>query len=152
MRAAARLGGQGRPAAESGGTGHASAGTRRPTPVMVGGAARLPTMQGTSRIRYEGSAPFVRELVQILEQEGVTVSIRRERPPESEYRDTRGMTETVAATLMATGTAEAVKAGVDRFQQRFPGRGIVRIEGEDATADDGSRIEGEDATADDGSG
>jgi hypothetical protein len=40
------------------------------------------------------------------------------------------MTEAIAATLMATGTAEAVKAGADRFQQRFPGRSIVRIDGE----------------------
>lgn len=97
---------------------------------MAGSAARLPAVTGTSRIRYEGSAPLVRELVQILEQEGVTVSIRRERPPESEYRDTRGMTEAIAATLMATGATEAVEAGVHRFRQRFPGRSIVRIEGE----------------------
>src|SRR5215207_4599476 len=97
---------------------------------MVGSASRLPTMTGTCRIRYEGSAAFVRELLQILEEAGVTVSIRREGLPESDYRDTRGMTEAVAATLTATGTTEAVKAGVDRFQQRFPGRSIVRIEGQ----------------------
>jgi hypothetical protein len=87
-------------------------------------------MTKTRRITYEGSGPFVRELVQILEAEGVTVTVRRERPPETEYRDTRGMTEAVTATLMATGTTEAVKTGVDRFRQRFPGRSIVRIEGE----------------------
>ena len=97
---------------------------------MVGGAARLPAMRGTCRIRYEGSGPFVHELVRILEQGGVTVRVRREGPLESEYRDTRGMTETVAATLMVTGAMEAVKAGVERFQQRFPGRSVVRIEGE----------------------
>jgi hypothetical protein len=97
---------------------------------MVGSAARLAIMEGTCQIRYEGSAPFVRELVQILEQEGVAVSVRREGPPESEYRDTRGMTDAVAAILTATGATEAVEAGVDRFQQRFPGRSIVRIEGE----------------------
>jgi hypothetical protein len=79
---------------------------RRRDPVIVGSAARLPAMQGTCRIRYEGSAPLVRELVQILEQEGVTVSIRR-------------------------------------FQQRFPGRSIVRIEGtqpaSSSTADRGTQ-------------
>jgi hypothetical protein len=108
----------------------ASAVCGKGTHVMVGGAARLPTMQGTRRITYEGSGPFVRELVQILEEQGVTVSVRREGPPESEYRDTRGMTEAVAATLMASGTTEAIEAGVDRFRQRFPGRSLVRMEGE----------------------
>jgi hypothetical protein len=40
------------------------------------------------------------------------------------------MAEAVAATLAATGTTEAVKAGVQRFRRRFPGRSIVRMEGE----------------------
>jgi hypothetical protein len=88
-------------------------------------------MVGTRWITYEGSGPLVRVLVELLEEEGVAVRVRREAPPVSEYGDARGMSESVVATLVPTGAPEAIKAGVQRFRQRFPGRGVIKIDGED---------------------
>ena len=89
----------------------------------------------TRRITYEGGGPFARALVQMLEEEGVTVVVRREGQPETEYRDTRGMAEAVIATLVATGAIEAIKAGVQKFRQRFGDHGTVKIEDEDDEGD-----------------
>ena len=105
--------------------------SRERAPVMVIGPYRLPTMVGTRWITYEGSGPLVRVLVELLEEEGVAVRVRREAPPVSEYGDTRGMSDSVVATLVPTGAPEAIKAGVQRFRQRFPGRGVIKVEGED---------------------
>lgn len=101
--------------------------------VTVLGVVRLDAVTETRRITFEGSGPFVRTLVQALEDEGVTVAVRREghaldRPPTP-----RGMGDAVKATLVATGASEAIAAGVSTFRQRFANRALVTIENE-ATA------------------
>jgi hypothetical protein len=88
-------------------------------------------MAETKRIVYDGSGPLLRALIQMFDEEGVTVTVRREGPPETEYRDTRGMAENVVATLTATGAAAAIKSAVAAFRERHGRRGRVRIEGED---------------------
>ena len=88
-------------------------------------------MTDTRRITYQGSGPFVRTLVQALEGEGVTVTVRRNGPYVGEHRDPRGMGDAVGATLVAVGSIEAIKAGVWTFRQRFPNRAWVTIEGEE---------------------
>ena len=88
-------------------------------------------MTETRQITYQGSGPFVRALVQALEGEGVTVTVRRNGPYVGEHRDPRGMGDTVGATLVAIGATEAIKAGVWTFRQRFPNRAWVTIEGEE---------------------
>jgi hypothetical protein len=86
----------------------------------------------TRLIRYRGSEPVVRALIQMLEEEDVTVVRRGQRP--IEHRDLGTMVEAVIATLEATGTIEGIKAGVAKFRERFP-RGGLEIEGEDDDPD-----------------
>ena len=97
---------------------------------MTVGADRPAAMTETRRIAYEGSGPFVRTLVQALEDEGVQVAVRREGPYVGEHREPRGMGDAVKATLVATGEIEAIKAGVWTFLYRFANRAEVRIEKE----------------------
>ena len=85
-------------------------------------------MSETRRIRFEGSGPFVRTLVQALEGEGVTVAVRREGSYVGEHRDPPGMGDAVKATLLATGAIEAIEAGVSTFRQRFGNGAVVTIE------------------------
>jgi hypothetical protein len=86
----------------------------------------------TRRITFEGSGPFARALVQMLEEEGVTVQVQRGGQPATEYRDARGIAEAVVATLIATGADRAIRGGVQKFRERFANRGaVVRVEGED---------------------
>ncbi|HEV8527007.1 MAG TPA: hypothetical protein VGS60_05555 [Actinomycetes bacterium] len=84
----------------------------------------------TRRITYQGSVPIVRALVQALEAEGVTVSLRRGGQPTMEERDTRTIVENVVAILVAEGGVARIKAGVRKFRANFP-RAKVEIEGED---------------------
>jgi predicted flavoprotein YhiN len=84
----------------------------------------------TRRITYQGSAPILRALVQALEAEGVTVSLRRGVQPTTEERDTRTIVENVVAILIAEGGVAGIKAGVRKFQANFP-RAKVEIEGEE---------------------
>jgi hypothetical protein len=99
---------------------------------MAVGAGRLDAMMETRRIAYHGGGPFVRTLVQALEQEGVTVAARREGSYVRAHREPSGMGDAVNATLMATGSTEAIKAGVWAFLSRFGSRAEVRIEDEEA--------------------
>lgn len=87
-------------------------------------------MTETRRITYQGSAPLVRALVQALEAEGVTVSLRRGGQRTMEERDTRTIVENVVAILVAEGGVAGIKAGVRKFRANFP-RAKVEIEGED---------------------
>ncbi|HEY6748936.1 MAG TPA: hypothetical protein VI357_24865 [Mycobacteriales bacterium] len=89
-------------------------------------------MTETRRISFEGSGPFVRTLVQALEDEGVTVAVRREGRDEDQRPAARGMGDAVRATLVATGAREAIAAGVSTFRQRFASRATVTIEDEAA--------------------
>ena len=89
-------------------------------------------MTETRRIAYSGSGPLVRMLVAALEDEGVTVVVRREPPRVGQHRESRGMGDDVNATLVATGAIEAIKTGVWMFLHRSASRAQVVIEGEDA--------------------
>ena len=77
-------------------------------------------MTETRRITYEGSAPLVRSLVQAMEAEGVTVSLRRGGRPTMEERDTRTIVENVVAILVAEGGVAGIKAAVAKSRARFP--------------------------------
>jgi short-subunit dehydrogenase involved in D-alanine esterification of teichoic acids len=80
------------------------------------------------RITLEGSRPIGRALVQMLEEEGVTVQLPGRHT--TEYRDARDVAEGVITTVIAAGTVEAIKAGVRKVRWRFP-RAKIKIEGED---------------------
>ena len=99
---------------------------------MAVGAERLEAMTETRRIAYHGSGPFVRTLVRALEQEDVTVAVRREGSYVGAHREPLGMGDAVNATLVATGSTEAIKAGVWAFLSQFASRAEVRIEDEEA--------------------
>jgi hypothetical protein len=96
------------------------------------GVGRLDAVTETRRITFEGSGPFVRTLVQALEDEGVTVAVRREGHSVDQRPTPRGMGDAVKATLVATGASEAIAAGVSTFRQRFANRAAVTIENEAA--------------------
>jgi len=91
-------------------------------------------MTETRRIAYSGSGPLVRMLVEALEDEGVTVVVRREAARVGQHRGSRGMGDDVNATLVATGAVEAIRAGVWMFLNRSASRAQVVIEGEEAPA------------------
>jgi hypothetical protein len=94
-------------------------------------------MTETRRISFEGSGPFVHTLVTALEGEGVTVAVRRDGRNVEEHRGPRGMGDAVKATLVATGSIEAIKAGVSTFRERFSSRAVVTIDGEATPPDRG---------------
>src|SRR5215204_4690923 len=95
---------------------------------MVVGALCLEPMTETRRIAYSGSGPLVRMLVEALEDEGVTVEVRRQAAGVGQHRESRGMGNDVNATLVATGAVEAIKAGVWMFLHRSASRAQVVIE------------------------
>jgi hypothetical protein len=66
--------------------------------VIAPGLGRLNAVTETRRITFEGSGPFVRMLVQALEDEGVTVAVRRERPDVDQRPIPCGMVDAVKAT------------------------------------------------------
>jgi hypothetical protein len=79
------------------------------------------------RITFEGSRPIRRALVQMLEEEGVTVQLPGHT---SEYRDARHVVEGGITTLIAAGALDAIRAGVRKVRWRFPAAKI-ELEGED---------------------
>ena len=94
-------------------------------------------MTETRRITFEGSGPFVRTLVAALEGEGVTVAVRREGRYVGQHRQSRAMGDAVSATLVATGSIEAIKAGVSTFKERFASRAVVTIDVEAGSPEQG---------------
>jgi len=94
-------------------------------------------MTETRRISFEGSGPFVQMLVTALEGEGVTVAVRREGRHPEEHRGPRDMGDAVRATLLVTGSNEAIKTGVSTFRERFASRAVVTIDGEATPLDHG---------------
>jgi hypothetical protein len=80
------------------------------------------------RITFEDSRPIGRALVEMLEEEGVTVQLPGRHT--SEYRDARDVAEGVITTLIAAGELDAIRAGVRKVRWRFPGAKI-EVEGED---------------------
>jgi len=96
----------------------------------------------TRQITYQGGGPFLRTLVQALEDEGVTVAVRRNRTYVGQHRAPHGMGDAVTAAFVATGTIEAINAGVLTFRQRFPDRAVVAIDEADRAVvaiDEGKR-------------
>ena len=91
-------------------------------------------MTESRKITYRGSGPYVRTLVQMLEKEGATVTVRRDGPYIGEHRDPGRMGDYVNATLVAHGAIEAIRAAVSMFRQRFADHALVRIEGDDPAA------------------
>jgi hypothetical protein len=81
----------------------------------------------TRRLTFEGG-PVGRALVQVLQEEGVTVTGSGR--PATEYRDARDIAEGVVTTLVATGAIEAIRAGVRRVRWRFP-KAKIEIEDKD---------------------
>lgn len=70
----------------------------------------------TVTIRYRGGPARAGALVQMLEEQGVHV----EWEPPQERRDLQGVAETVALSLVASGTYDAIKAAVVNFRRRVP--------------------------------
>lgn len=73
-------------------------------------------MTETVTIRYRGGAARVSALVQMLEEAGVHVDWE----PPQEQRDLQGIAETVALSLVASGTWDAIKAAVAKFRKWAP--------------------------------
>ena len=97
---------------------------------MVAGINRREAVIVTRCIAYEGGGPFLRALVVALEQQGLTVVVRRDGLHVDQHRESREMGGNVTATLVATGPGEAIDAGVGTFQRRFGQCAQVRVEGE----------------------
>jgi len=81
----------------------------------------------------------VQTLVTALQGEGVTVAVRREARHVGECGGPRGMGDAVRATLVVTGSIEAIKAGVSSFRERFASRAVVTIDDEATAVDHGPR-------------
>lgn len=63
--------------------------------------------------------------------------MRREGRYVGEHREPRGMGDAVKATLVATGSIEAIRAGVSTFRERFTSRAVVTIDDEATPPDHG---------------
>jgi hypothetical protein len=81
----------------------------------------------TRQITYEGPAALAYRLVQCLNDEGVTADWT---PPVDALGDDLVGDESVLVNIAASGSSNAVKEGVRKFQQRH-GHGHAVIEGED---------------------
>lgn len=79
-------------------------------------------------VMYEGPAPFVSLLAQMLREEGVDVSYE----PPIEKRGAGEVVETVVVSLFCAGTYDAIKYGLQRFAASRLGRNArTDIEGDD---------------------
>jgi hypothetical protein len=96
-------------------------------------------MTQTRRVSFDGSGPFVQTLVAALEGEGVAVAVRREGRYVGEHGEPRRMGDAVKATLVVTGSIDAIKAGVSTFRDRFASRAVVTIDDEPTPPDHGRR-------------
>ncbi len=90
-------------------------------------------MTATHRLRYEGDPAPASAFAQMLQDEGLTVDWE---PP---YEERGGIVEDVLISLLASGTYDTIKTGVqsaiEKFHARFPGR--ARITDEDQAEDSG---------------
>jgi hypothetical protein len=76
----------------------------------------------TTRVRYTGSPRYVGAVAQMLEEEDVQVDYTP--------TDTRGPSpaaETVTVYYICQGTPSAIRAGIQKFRERF-GRGVIEVE------------------------
>jgi len=81
------------------------------------------------QITYRGPAPLARTLVESFKEEGVTVDWT----PPDEPRDLPDQTADFMVALAATGTYDAVRAAVGRFQREFGNQVSVRIDPDPTT-------------------
>jgi hypothetical protein len=70
----------------------------------------------THTLRYRGSPRFASQLVQMLEEEGVTV---RWQPP-IERKSLEDAATQVVVTIVAAGGTAAIRAAVNKFRERHP--------------------------------
>ena len=87
-----------------------------------------PAVTEIRRITFEGSRPIGRALVQMLEEQGVTVQLPGRHT--TEYHDAGEVADGGITTLIAAGELDAIRAGVRKVRWRFPGAKI-EVEGED---------------------
>ena len=89
-------------------------------------------MTETRRLQYEGHPAIASAFVQMLQEEGLAVSWE----PPIERRGAN-IPEDVLISILASGTYDALKAGiraaVEKFRDKFPGR--ARITDEDDEED-----------------
>jgi hypothetical protein len=83
------------------------------------------------RLTYRGSPAFVGLLRKTLEEEGVTVD--GEAPVEN--RGASEMVQDYVVLLFASGTEEAIRAGIRRFRERSRGSADV-VDNDDVDDDD----------------
>lgn len=78
----------------------------------------------TYTVTYTGSAPFASMLVQMLEDEGV--SVRWQRPRED--RGGGDVARDIVLSLVASGAYDSIKATIARFRAKAKGRGDAKIQ------------------------
>ncbi|WP_270887733.1 hypothetical protein [Pedococcus sp. 5OH_020] len=77
---------------------------------------------------YRGIAPFASMLVQMLEDEGVTVA-DWERPEEARGAGADALRDVVVG-LVTSGAYDAIKFAIERFRTAAKGRGHATIDGD----------------------
>ena len=80
----------------------------------------------TTRVRYTGSPRYARAVAQMLEEEDVQVDYTA---PIAKL-DQSSVAETVTVYYHCQGTQLAIRAGMQKFRERF-GRGIIEVEVDD---------------------
>jgi len=80
----------------------------------------------TTRVRYTGSPRYAGAVAQMLEEEDVQVDYTLP----MEKRDLSSTAETVTVYYDCQGTLLAIRAGIQKFRERF-GRGVVEVEVDD---------------------
>jgi hypothetical protein len=80
----------------------------------------------TTRVRYTGSARYADAVAQMLEEEDVQVDYT----PPVQKRELSSLGEAVTVYFFCQGTQMDIKAGVQKFRDRF-GIGSLEVEGPD---------------------
>jgi hypothetical protein len=81
----------------------------------------------TRRVTYRGNRAFASMLVQMLEQEGV--SVQWERP--DEQRGGGEVAQEIIVQMVAAGDLVAIKVAVDKFRKHMRDRAQATIEGDE---------------------
>ena len=111
-------------------TTHSAPGSARRSAVLP---TNMPVMaQTTRRVTYRGNPAFASMLVQMLQQESVTV--RWERP--FEQRGMGEMAQEVIVQMVATGSVTAISAAVAKFRKHMNGRAEATVENDEMDDDE----------------
>jgi len=111
-------------------TTHSAPGSARRSAVLP---TNMPVMaQTTRRVTYRGNPAFASMLVQMLQQESVTV--RWERP--FEQRGMGEMAQEVIVQMVATGSVTAIAAAVAKFRKHMNGRAEATVENDEMDDDE----------------